>query len=61
VLVFGHSHIPCDTVTPAGLRLLNPGSPTDRRRQPAATYMTARISRGRLADVELVPVTRDGS
>ena len=58
VVVFGHSHIPWDTVTPAGVRLLNPGSPTDRRRQPVATYMTASIRRGRLADVELVPVLR---
>ena len=38
LLVFGHSHIPWDTTTPRGLRLLNPGSPTDRRRQPACTY-----------------------
>ena len=53
VLVFGHSHIPWDTVTPAGLRLLNPGSPTDRRRQPFCTYQTARISDGALVDVEL--------
>ncbi|HET6817463.1 MAG TPA: metallophosphoesterase [Mycobacteriales bacterium] len=56
VLVFGHSHIPWDTTATNGLRLLNPGSPTDRRRQPVATYMTARISRGRLDEVELVPV-----
>lgn len=56
VLVFGHSHIPWDTTAHTGLRLLNPGSPTDRRRQPVATYMTAHIDRGRLADVELVPV-----
>jgi putative phosphoesterase len=53
VLVFGHSHIPWDTTTPAGLRLLNPGSPTDRRRQPHCTYQTARISEGALVDVEL--------
>jgi predicted phosphodiesterase len=51
--VFGHSHIPWDTTTPAGLRLLNPGSPTDRRRQPACTYATARVDGGRLVDVEL--------
>jgi uncharacterized protein len=51
VLVFGHSHIPWDTTTPNGLRLLNPGSPTDRRRQPVATYLTARVLRGRLTDV----------
>jgi putative phosphoesterase len=53
VLVFGHSHIPWDTTTPTGLRLLNPGSPTDRRRQPHCTYMTATVTDGRLADVTL--------
>ncbi|MFE1028967.1 metallophosphoesterase family protein [Streptomyces sp. NPDC058818] len=53
VLVFGHSHIPWDTTTDTGLRLLNPGSPTDRRRQPHCTYMTAEVADGRLADVEL--------
>jgi putative phosphoesterase len=52
VLVFGHSHIPWDTVTPGGMRLLNPGSPTDRRRQPVATFMTADADAGRL-DVQL--------
>lgn len=51
VLVFGHSHIPWDTTTSTGLRLLNPGSPTDRRRQPACTYMTAIVGRGRLSVV----------
>lgn len=44
VLVFGHSHIPWDTTTPGRLRLLNPGSPTDRRRQPHHTVMTAVIT-----------------
>ncbi|WP_165068561.1 metallophosphoesterase family protein [Marisediminicola senii] len=53
VLVFGHSHIPWDTVTPRGLRLLNPGSPTDRRRQPFCTYLTATASDGALVDVML--------
>ncbi|MYT28661.1 MULTISPECIES: metallophosphoesterase [unclassified Streptomyces] len=53
VLVFGHSHIPWDTTTGTGLRLLNPGSPTDRRRQPACTYLTAEITDGRLTDVVL--------
>ncbi|MEU0084620.1 metallophosphoesterase [Streptomyces sp. NPDC006274] len=60
VLVFGHSHIPWDTTAPAGLRLLNPGSPTDRRRQPHCTYMTARVSDGRLSDVELHRLPRRG-
>ena len=53
VLVFGHSHIPWDTTTPRGLRLLNPGSPTDRRRQPFCTYQTAEINAGRLTGVTL--------
>nr|WP_155073031.1 metallophosphoesterase [Streptomyces taklimakanensis] len=57
VLVFGHSHIPWDTTAarPDGgtLRLLNPGSPTDRRAQPHCTYMTASVVAGELRDVEL--------
>ena len=56
VLVFGHSHIPWDTVAPGGMRLLNPGSPTDRRRQPVCTYMTAVVVNGRLDDVRLLEV-----
>ncbi|MGX1574093.1 metallophosphoesterase family protein [Cellulosimicrobium funkei] len=58
VLVFGHSHIPWDTTSPGGLRLLNPGSPTDRRRQPVGTFLTAVVDDGALRDVELVPVAR---
>ena len=53
VLVFGHSHIPWDTTTSTGLRLLNPGSPTDRRRQPFCTYLTATVRDGALHDVTL--------
>jgi putative phosphoesterase len=53
VLVFGHSHIPWDTTAPGGLRLLNPGSPTDRRRQPTFTWMTAEAVDGGLTAVEL--------
>ena len=55
VLVFGHSHIPWDT-TSGALRLLNPGSPTDRRRLPACSYMTAQARDGRLVDVVLHPL-----
>lgn len=53
VLVFGHSHIPWDTTAKSGLRLLNPGSPTDRRRQPHCTYMTATVRNSALSDVVL--------
>ena len=48
VLVFGHSHIPWDSTTPSGLRLLNPGSPTDRRRQPHRTFGVLTLDAGRV-------------
>lgn len=56
VLVFGHSHIPWDARVAnrrGTLRLLNPGSPTDRRRMPTATYFTLEVARGELTAVEL--------
>lgn len=53
LLVFGHSHIPWDTTSPGGLRLLNPGSPTDRRRQPYCTFQTATVTSGQLKEVAL--------
>ena len=53
VLVFGHSHIPWDTTAPTGLRLLNPGSPTDRRHEPTCSWMTAQIDDGQLSRVQL--------
>lgn len=52
LLIFGHSHIPWDSVAPNGMRLLNPGSPTDRRRQPVHTYLVAELSDGQV-DVTL--------
>ncbi len=55
LLVFGHSHIPWDTVSRAGMRLLNPGSPTDRRRQPVCTMMWVTID-GASIEATLVPV-----
>ena len=58
VLVFGHSHIPWDTTAPNGLRLLNPGSPTDRRRQPYGTFVTAVADGGALREVTFHEVPR---
>ena len=58
VLVFGHSHIPWDTTAATGLRLINPGSPTDRRRQPHGTFITAVAADGALHDLTFHEVSR---
>lgn len=56
LVVFGHSHIPWDEFS-GGQRSFNPGSPTDRRRQPRATMGLLRIEAGRLLSALIVPVT----
>jgi len=55
LVVFGHSHIPLDA-SEGGLRIFNPGSPTDRRRQPYGTLGVLTIEAGRLRDAQLVPL-----
>jgi uncharacterized protein len=54
VIVFGHSHIPVDDEF-EGVRLLNPGSPTWKRREPHPTYATLRLRDGR-AETAIVPL-----
>jgi putative phosphoesterase len=56
LVVFGHSHIPLDE-SADGLRIFNPGSPTDRRRQPHGTIGLLRIEAARLAEASIIPVT----
>ena len=56
LVVFGHSHIPWDTEED-GQRLFNPGSPTDKRRQPAGTIGQLVIDAGRIVSARIVPVT----
>ena len=56
LVVFGHSHIPWDA-TFDGQRSFNPGSPTDRRRQPHGTMGLLRIEQGRLRSTRIVPVS----
>jgi len=46
-VVYGHSHIPLHEEQD-GFHLFNPGSPTDRRRQPHHTMGLARIEEGRI-------------
>lgn len=55
LVVFGHSHIPWDQAH-EGLRALNPGSPTDRRRQPHGTVMVVELA-GAVREVRLVEVS----
>jgi hypothetical protein len=54
LVVFGHSHIPIDAPGLDGQRLFNPGSPTERRRQPAHTFGRLRIHGGQLVSHEIV-------
>jgi uncharacterized protein len=56
LVVFGHSHIPLDHAE-AGQRIFNPGSPTDRRRQPQGTAGILDVQDGRLVSARIVPVT----
>ena len=49
VVVFGHSHLPLLEEGPEGLVLLNPGSPTERRRAPRHTMAQVEIDDGTVA------------
>ncbi len=55
LVVFGHSHIPLDR-TGDGVRIFNPGSPTDRRSQPHGTIGLLDINDGVLTDARIVTV-----
>jgi putative phosphoesterase len=57
LVVFGHSHIPWDE-TVDDQRCFNPGSPTDRRRQPHGTMGELHIADGRLVSARIIPVTQ---
>lgn len=53
VVVFGHSHIPLHEHD-GDFHIFNPGSPTDRRRQPRHTMGVAEVSDGRVTLRHLV-------
>ena len=55
LVVFGHSHIPLDQAA-EGIRIFNPGSPTDRRRQPHPTIGLLTIRDGHLVSAQIIPV-----
>jgi putative phosphoesterase len=56
LVVFGHSHIPLDD-SDGAVRIFNPGSPTDRRRQPHGTLGVLTVAGGQLAEARIVEVS----
>ncbi|MEO6503063.1 MAG: metallophosphoesterase family protein [Jatrophihabitantaceae bacterium] len=56
LVVFGHSHIPLSEEHD-GQRIFNPGSPTDKRRQPRGTVGLLLIEDGVLTQADIVAVT----
>ncbi len=56
LVVFGHSHIPLDE-SDRRLRIFNPGSPTDRRRQPHGTIGVLRIESAALVEARIIGVS----
>jgi len=55
LVLFGHSHIPLDQAGD-GIRIFNPGSPTDRRRQPQGTLGLLHIDDGLLIEARIITV-----
>jgi uncharacterized protein len=56
LVVFGHSHIPWNEEYD-GQRAFNPGSPTDKRRQPHGTMGEIVIEDGAIVSARIFPVT----
>ena len=59
LVVFGHSHIPLDetqTFEDGTVRIVNPGSPTDKRRQPSRTLGLLDVEDGAVRRLEIVPL-----
>jgi putative phosphoesterase len=53
LVIFGHSHMPLHEQAPDGFQILNPGSPTERRRAPSHTMGLIHVGDG-LARCELM-------
>lgn len=56
IVVFGHSHMPVDTIED-GTHLFNPGSPTDPRREPMGSYGWLELHEGQIVShgIHLIP------
>jgi uncharacterized protein len=46
-IIYGHTHVP-EAVRHGGVWILNPGSPTERRRAPARAMLLLHVEDGRL-------------
>jgi hypothetical protein len=46
-VVYGHTHVP-QVERHDGVWILNPGSPTERRRSPTRTMLEVAVTRGKL-------------
>ncbi|MDP8960150.1 MAG: metallophosphatase family protein [Actinomycetota bacterium] len=57
VVVFGHSHVPVNEPGVADQLLFNPGSPTERRRQPQRTIGILELEGGQLLDHRIESVS----
>jgi hypothetical protein len=58
LVVYGHSHIPFDGPGLEAQRLFNPGSPTDKRMQPHATFGLLDLDGGGIRHSEVRVVSR---
>lgn len=56
LIVFGHSHVP-EVIREDGAWLLNPGSPTWKRREPVPTFSVVRLEPGKVHRPRLIAVT----
>jgi hypothetical protein len=54
IVVYGHSHLPDDSLGEGGQRLFNPGSPTERRRAPTRSYGVLDLADGRVRGHRIV-------
>jgi predicted phosphodiesterase len=60
-VAFGHSHIPLCATAPDGFMIINPGSATDRRRQPHHSMVVIDVEADGPLAVRFVNLDDDGS
>ena len=53
-VIFGHSHLPLHELAADGFQIFNPGSPTDRRREPHFTMGLGGVGAGGHLELSLI-------